>query len=79
MNAEEGGVDVPVVVATERVKRVRNTVSHLGGVPWDDIELESDEEDYRPAKRGKIASKDAGQQQGIDTVKHILQSIYTIF
>ncbi len=68
MSTAGDGVDVPADVENQRVKRVRTSVSHPRGVNWDDIELESDEDDYRPAKKGKTASKDAGQQRGNQTV-----------
>ncbi|KAK9918934.1 hypothetical protein WJX75_008165 [Coccomyxa subellipsoidea] len=64
MSTAGEAVDVPVELATERLKRVRTTVSHKKGVNWDDIELESDDDHYVPVKKGKTASKDAGQQRG---------------
>lgn len=72
MSTSGGGPDASVGIASERSKRVRTSVSHSKGVNWDDIELESDDDDYPPAKRGRTASKDAGQQQGSQMVRGCL-------
>jgi hypothetical protein len=73
MSTAGEAVDVPVELATERVKRVRTTVSHKKGVNWDDIELESDDDHYVPVKKGKTASKDAGQQRGNQAVRAVIR------
>lgn len=73
MSTAGEAVDVPVELATERVKRVRTTVSHKKGVNWDNIELESDDDHYVPVKRGKTASKDAGQQRGNQAVRAVIR------
>ncbi|BDA49228.1 Lysine-specific histone demethylase 1 homolog 1 [Coccomyxa sp. Obi] len=67
MSTSGGGPDASVGIANERSKRVRTTVVHSKGVNWDHIELESDDDDYPSVKRGRTASKDAGQQQGNQT------------
>ena len=69
MSTSGGGPDASLGIANERSKRVRTTVLHSNGVPWDDIELESGDDEYPSAKRGRTASKDAGQHQGNQTVR----------